>query len=283
MSNIQNISPNINESLQGIRIVDLCAGYNEVNVIKSLNAHIPSGKITAILGGSGGGKTTLLRVILGLIPHKSGKVFLGDKDVFSLSNKQFRALRRRIGVLFQDGALLSSLTLEENVALPLKEHTSLSPQIIHEEVMHTLELVGLAESAQKYPGELSGGMKKRAGLARAIITQPPLLFYDEPTSGLDPITSALMDELLLEMQACYQNMTTVLITHDLVSVRRVADHILLLKDGSAHYNGNLEDFLNSDDPYIIEFLQSQTKEHPRKNMPQTNPLVRAALDAWIEG
>ncbi len=265
-----------------IKIENLTAGYGEDDIIKSLSAIIPSGKITAILGGSGGGKTTLLRVILGLLPYKSGKIFFGNKDIFSLSAKQFRSLRRRVGVLFQDGALLSSLTLEENVALPLKEHTTLDSKIIKEAVLHTLELVGLENSAHKYPGELSGGMKKRAGLARAIITEPPLLFYDEPTSGLDPITAAEMDNLLLEMQACYQNMTTVVITHDLVSVKRVADHVLLLKDGKNHYNGEIEGFFNSNDAYIQEFTNKALVEKNKKNFIGTNEKIRKALNDWID-
>ncbi len=265
-----------------IRMENLVAGYKDEDVIKSLSANIPSGKITAILGGSGGGKTTLLRVILGLIPHKSGKIYFGDKDIFSLSSKQFRSIRRRVGVLFQDGALLSSLTLEDNVALPLKEHTDLSNSIIKDAVLHTLELVGLEDSAHKFPGELSGGMKKRAGLARAIITEPPLLFYDEPTSGLDPITAADMDELLLEMQSHYKNMTTVLITHDLTSVNKVADHILLLKGGKAHYNGEIQGFLNSDDEYIKRFTNKSQRDRKQKNFVGSNIKIRQALDAWIE-
>ena len=269
----------------GIRIENLVAGYTDNTIIKSLNAEIPAGKITAILGGSGCGKTTLLRIILGLNSHESGKIFVGDRDIFNLSSKQFRSMRRRIGVLFQDGALLSSLTLEENVGLPLKEHTQLSPAIIKKTVLDTLELVGLADAAEQHPSELSGGMKKRAGLARAIITEPPLLFYDEPTSGLDPITSALMDKLLLDMQSYYKNMTTVLITHDLTSVKRVASHILLLKDGKAHFNGDMSSFFNSDDPYILEFIDKVIRKsdpHAEMHIPAADAEVRAALDEWLK-
>jgi len=270
------------ENTWNIRIENLVAGYTDTNIIKSLNAEIPAGKITAILGESGCGKTTLLRIILGLNPHKSGKIFIGERDIFSLSSKQFRTMRRRIGVLFQDGALLSSLTLEENVGLSLKEHTKLAPAIIRKTVMNTLDLVGLADAADHYPSELSGGMRKRAGLARAIITEPPLLFYDEPTSGLDPITAARMDQLLLNMQSYYKNMTTVLITHDLTSVQRVADHALLLKDGKARYNGNINDFFKSEDPYILKFIKQDSDSDEKIHIPPTDVDVRAALDEWLQ-
>lgn len=274
----------MNSSVQkawDIKIENLSAGYGSKTIIKSMNAHIPAGKITAVLGESGCGKTTLLKVFLGLIPVQSGKFFLANKDITSLNEKSFRYMRRRFGVLFQDGALLSSLNLLDNVALPLKEHTKLSPRIIEKAVLETLDLVGLKEAAYRYPSELSGGMRKRAGLARAIITEPPLLFYDEPTSGLDPITSMRMDQLLLDMQSYYKNMTTVLITHDMSSVQRVADYILLVKDGIAHFNGTKEDFFTSSDAYIKNFLEQQEKHEQKHTLPD-NPEVRKALDTWLQ-
>lgn len=264
-----------------INIENLYSGYKDKTIIKGMNAHIPAQKITAILGESGCGKTTLLKVFLGLIPIQSGKLSIAGKDIASLSEKSFRFMRRRFGVLFQDGALLSSLNLLDNVALPLKEHTKLSSKIIEKAVLETLDLVGLKEAAYRYPSELSGGMRKRAGLARAIITEPPLLFYDEPTSGLDPITSMKMDQLLLDMQSYYQNMTTILITHDMNSVKRVADHILLVKNGLAHFNGTKEEFFSSSDPYIRNFLE-QEENHEQKHSLPDNPEVRKALDEWLK-
>lgn len=264
-----------------IKIENLSAGYGNKTIIKNMNAHIPARQITAVLGESGCGKTTLLKVFLGLIPVQSGKFFLADKDITGLSEKSFRFMRRRFGVLFQDGALLSSLSLLDNVALPLKEHTKLSDKIIKKAVLETLDLVGLKDAAYRYPSELSGGMRKRAGLARAIITEPPLLFYDEPTSGLDPITSMRMDQLLLDMQSYYKNMTTVLITHDMNSVRRAADYILLVKDGIAHFNGTKEEFFASSDPYIRNFLEQQEKHEQKHTLPD-NPKVREALNTWLQ-
>ena len=181
-----------------IRIERLEGGYGSRRIIKGMDATFPGGAITAILGESGGGKTTLLRILLGLTPPFSGRIFMGGRDIFSLTPSQFRRIRRRFGVLFQDGALLGALTLAENVALPLTEHTKLSRKVLRNAALRTLELVGLEQFADFYPSELSGGMRKRAGLARAIVTEPPLLFCDEPTSGLDPITSAQMDQLLLD-------------------------------------------------------------------------------------
>ena len=264
-----------------IRVEGLCCGYGDRPVLNSLTATLPGGGISAILGESGGGKTTLLRVILGLTKPLAGKLFLGSRDVFSLSVPQFRRLRRRFGVLFQDGALISSLTLVENVALPLSEHTRLKRSVLREAALRTLRLVNLEDFADYYPGELSGGMRKRAGLARAIVTEPPLLFCDEPTSGLDPITAAQMDQLLLDMKTHYPDMTTVVITHDLGSVWHVADHALLLKDGSAHFCGALADLRSSTDPYIRQFLDRQAVEARRMVAPPLDESVRQALAEWL--
>lgn len=265
-----------------IRVENLVAGYADKSVIRNLSAEIPAGKITAILGESGCGKTTLLRLFLGLMPAQSGKIFIGNENIFSLSPTQFRKMRRRVGVLFQDGALLSSLNLEDNVGLPLREHTNLSKSVIRKAVLDVLDLVGLADAAHKYPGELSGGMRKRAGLARAIITEPPLLFYDEPTSGLDPITATRMDQLLLDMQSYYKNMTTVLITHDMGSVKRVAEHALLLKDGQALFNGNCADLFQSEQPYIKEFVGKQMVSERPEHILETNVEVQKALTEWLQ-
>ena len=172
----------ITDNAWDICIEHLDGGYGERLVLRDLSACLPGGAITAILGESGCGKTTLLRIILGLTPPRSGRILLGGRDIFSLSARQFHKVRRRFGVLFQDGALLGALTLAENVALPLREHTTLPYKILREAALRTLQLVGLENFADFYPSELSGGMRKRAGLARAIVTEPPVLFCDEPTS-----------------------------------------------------------------------------------------------------
>ena len=264
-----------------IRIEHLEGGYGSRHVIQGMDATLPGGAITTILGESGGGKTTLLRIMLGLTPPFSGKILMGGRDIFSMSPAQFRKIRRRFGVLFQDGALLGSLTLAENIALPLTGHTDLPKATLRKAALRTLELVGLDQFADFYPSELSGGMRKRAGLARAIVTEPPLLFCDEPTSGLDPITSAQMDQLLLDMKKHYPNMTTVVITHDLGSVRHIADHVLVIGNGRTAFSGSKEELYASTDPYLRSFLDRSIQEERRMTAPPLDESVRAALAEWL--
>ena len=264
-----------------IRIEHLEGGYGSRHVIQGMDATLPGGAITTILGESGGGKTTLLRIMLGLTSPFSGKILMGGRDIFSMSPAQFRKIRRRFGVLFQDGALLGSLTLAENIALPLTEHTDLPKATLRKAALRTLELVGLDQFADFYPSELSGGMRKRAGLARAIVTEPPLLFCDEPTSGLDPITSAQMDQLLLDMKKHYPNMTTVVITHDLGSVRHIADHVLVIGNGRTAFSGSKEELYASTDPYLRSFLDRSIQEERRMTAPPLDESVRAALAEWL--
>ncbi len=237
----------------GIRLENLQLGYPGVVVLEEVDADLPAGKISVILGGSGCGKSTLLRHILGLQRPFRGRILLGGKDFFTLGRREFRSLRRRMGVLFQDGALLGSLTLGENVALPLREHTRLNDAAIAAVVKTKLELVGLADSVHRYPGQLSGGMRKRAGLARAIVLDPPVLLCDEPTSGLDPVNAAQMDQLLLDMNALY-GVTVVVVSHDLSSLRKLADYVLVLNEGRVAYAGDLAGLEATEEPYLRRFL-----------------------------
>jgi phospholipid/cholesterol/gamma-HCH transport system ATP-binding protein len=270
-------------------LLELRLGYGETVVLENLTAVLPAGKISVILGGSGSGKSTLLRHIIGLARPMAGRILMGGQDLFSLPHKAFRRIRRRMGVLFQDGALLGSLTVEENVALPLSEHTRLSPGDIHEIVLHKLSLVNLADFAGYYPSELSGGMRKRAGLARALVTDPPILLCDEPTSGLDPINAAQMDALLLTMKAHFPDMTIITVSHDMASVRAIADHVLVLADKTAAYSGDLAGLLRTDDPYLRRFLDRKPDEEKdaSPNAPDAlDPAIRErmgkALDSWLE-
>lgn len=242
------------KDIWGIRLENCSVGYPGIVVLEGLNATLPAGKISVILGGSGCGKSTLLRHVLGLSKPTCGKIFIGGEDLFQLRTKEFRNVRRRMGVLFQDGALLGSLTLGENVALPLKERTSLPAAEIRERVLHKLGLVGLEEYADYYPGQLSGGMRKRGGLARAIVTDPPVLLCDEPTSGLDPINAAQMDALLMNMNKRF-NVTVIVVSHDLQSLYATADHVLMLHDGRAVFDGTLQELKQSGDAYIRQFLE----------------------------
>ena len=241
------------EKSWSIRFEDLSVGWGDTPVLTDLNLEMPGGQINMILGGSGCGKSTLLRHILGLNRPMRGSIYLGGHNLFELPRRRFSLLRRRMGVLFQDGALLGSLTLEENVALPLKEHNLFNKAKIKEIVLHKLSLVGLADFADYYPNQLSGGMRKRAGLARALATDPPVLLCDEPTSGLDPINAAQMDELLRDMNQRL-GATIVVVSHDLGSLFNIADRAIVLHERRAIYNGPPDDLKTSDDPYLRRFL-----------------------------
>jgi len=266
-----------------IELVDLSLGYGETIVLHNLNATLPGGSISVILGGSGCGKSTLLRHIIGLSRPKGGKILMGGADIFSLPEKEFRRLRRGMGVLFQDGALLGSLTLAQNIGLPLSEHTNLTSSDIRDLVLYKLSLVGLAGFADYYPNQLSGGMRKRAGLARALITEPPVLLCDEPTSGLDPINAAHMDALLLSMKRQYPAMTIVAVSHDLASLAAIAEHVLVLHEGTAAFSGSLQALRESSDPYLRRFLDRKAEGLPEGASPvlTVSPKVRQAIDAWL--
>ncbi len=260
-------------------------GYAGHVVVRDINAQIPQGKITVILGGSGSGKSTLLRHLVGLARPISGKILLGETDFFSLSTHEFRRMRKRMGMLFQDGALLGALTVLDNVALPLREHTKLSNESIHKAAMRTLALVGLDEFASFYPGQLSGGMRKRAGLARAMITEPPFLFCDEPTSGLDPITAAHMDQMLLDMKKTFPHMTLVVVSHDLQSLERIADYVLVLNEQRLIFSGTYAELRTSEHKYLQHFLARKAHKFEQKalgNFQGQDEDVHAALLAWME-
>lgn len=265
------------EKAWDIQLEDLSVGYPGLVVLEGLNATLPAGKVSVILGGSGSGKSTLMRHVLGLSRPFSGRILLGHKDIFTLSSREFRSMRRRIGVLFQDGALLGSLTLGENVALPLKEHTRLHLDTIREVVRLKLRLVGLEDFAEFFPGQLSGGMRKRAGLARALVMDPPILLCDEPTSGLDPINAALMDQLLKNMNKHF-GVTVVVVSHDLQSLFAIADYALVLHQGKAAFAGELEELKNTQDPYLRQFLDRKPGESSIPDLGEEHELVEDHLE-----
>ena len=245
-----------------IALTDISVGYGDRVVLSGVTTTLPGGKVSVILGGSGCGKSTLLRNIIGLVPIKTGRIVLGGRDLEQQSPEERLDTRRRMGVLFQDGALLGSLRLGENIALPLREHTELTNSLIEEIVHMKLKLVGLAEFMEYFPSELSGGMRKRAGLARAMAMDPAVLLCDEPTSGLDPITAADMDQLILELRATF-DMTIVVVTHDLQSLYAIADHVVVLSAGRMLFEGPLAGLAASDDPFIRQFLARQPNRESR--------------------
>jgi phospholipid/cholesterol/gamma-HCH transport system ATP-binding protein len=257
-----------------IRMRDLVVGYPGRVVLSGVNSVLPAGKISVILGGSGGGKSTLLKNILGLAKPLAGRILLDGDDMFGRSDEAFRCLRQRMGVLFQNGALLGSLSLGENVALPLREHTDLEEDIIETVVRLKLNLVGLEPFIDYFPSQLSGGMRKRAGLARALALDPSILLCDEPSAGLDPITAAELDNLILDLLDTF-TMTIVVVTHEMQSVFAIADHVVFLRGGEVIFEGGLEELKKSEDEYIQRFL---ARESGKKRDVKAAPKVEASLE-----
>ncbi|WP_419786412.1 ABC transporter ATP-binding protein [Pseudodesulfovibrio sp.] len=264
----------VTSTAPSIRLENLTVGYGGKAVVSNLDLTFPGGRLTMVVGGSGSGKSTLLRHILQLQPAITGKIFFGGHDMCSLSSSKMHCIRQRMGVLFQDGALLGSLRLMDNIALPLREHTRLKEKKIMEIVHDRLELVGLGHAMELFPNELSGGMRKRAGLARALVMDPQVLFCDEPTSGLDPIMSAELDQLLLEMMRHF-DMTMVVVTHDLASMRALADHVVMLGEGRCLYEGSLAELERTEDPYLRHYLDRVADERDTPRL--TRPPLRGEI------
>lgn len=243
-----------------ISIKNLCAHYGEKQVLKDVNLDVNPGEILVVMGGSGSGKSTLLNHMLGLKTPSSGTVIIDGVDIVSAKNKQLRQLRKKMGVAFQGGALLSSLTVADNISLPLEQNTSLDIQTIDIMVRMKLELMNMAGTGHLMPSELSGGMLKRAGLARAVIMDPKLLFFDEPSAGLDPTTAVELDELILTLRDA-MNITIVVVTHELESVFKIADRVVVLFGGEVVANGTVEEIKNSTD----ERIQNMINRKPNTN------------------
>ncbi|MBU6433060.1 MAG: ATP-binding cassette domain-containing protein [Nitrospirae bacterium] len=237
-----------------IEVSHVSTRFGTTVVHKDVSLTIHRGEVFAIAGGNGCGKSTLMREILGLQTPTSGSTRLFGMDGRLLRDGQPPEIHRRFGVMFQQGALFSSLTLAENVAVPLKEHTKLSPEVIDDIVALKIASVGLpADSATKHPNELSGGMRRRAALARAIVMDPELLFLDEPTAGLDPIIAAGFDELVLQLKALL-GLTVVMVTHDLDSLWRISDRVAVLGNGTVLGVGTMQELSRSNDPLIREYF-----------------------------
>lgn len=228
-----------------------CLGksFGTQRVLDDVSLEVYPGEIMVILGGSGCGKSTLLRTLVGLLEPDKGTIKLFGQDIANVNEDQLKAIRKRFGILFQSGALFNSLTIGENVSLLLEEHTKLDPLTIDIMVKIKLELVGLREHADKMPAQLSGGMKKRAGLARALALDPQILFYDEPSAGLDPVTSAQIDQLIIDFTKKL-NVTSVVVTHELDSAFTIADRMCMLDKGKVLKIGSRSEFeaLRDSDP-----------------------------------
>jgi len=240
---------------------DLVVKYGERTVLSDVTMKVFPSEIRVILGTSGCGKTTLLKAIIGLLQPSAGTVKLFGAELSDPDTPQGAALLRRTGVLFQNGALLGSLTVADNVRLPLEMLTGLPDDIIDEMVMQKLAQVELPHAAALYPGELSGGMRKRAALARALAMDPPLLFCDEPSAGLDPVTSAGLDELLLKLRSML-GITIVVVTHELMSIRNIADNIIFLHQGRVLFDGSLADAQAMANGPVADFFARKHEPEP---------------------
>jgi len=247
----------VTESSTGVDNVIVCRSVEKSfaghRVLDGVNCDVPRGQITVIMGPSGTGKSVLLRHFVGLLLPDRGDVLVEGRSVPRLKDDQLLELRRTMGMLFQDGALFSSMNLYDNVAFPLRQHTKKSERQIREIVMARLQEVGLAGAEKKMPNELSGGMRKRAGFARALVLEPRILLFDEPDSGLDPVRTALLCELIKEIQRRYGS-TAVVISHDTAAVLDVADNVILLHGGKVVEQGSKERLRNSSNPFTWQFI-----------------------------
>jgi phospholipid/cholesterol/gamma-HCH transport system ATP-binding protein len=247
------IKKNFDKKYQ-IIVKDLKKSFNGTLVIKGLNLSLERGKINIIIGGSGQGKSVTMKHLMGLIKPDSGNIFIDGMDIVSMGEYELNKIRHKFGMVFQYSALFDSMNVYENIAFPLIEHTKKSKAEIKEIVAKTLDSVSLAGIEKKYPAELSGGMRKRVGLARAIVLKPEVLFYDEPTTGLDPIATKNVDELISTINKEF-GVTSVVISHDMTSTFRIAHRIAMLYGGQIVEVGTPEEFKKTQNPIAQEFLK----------------------------
>jgi phospholipid/cholesterol/gamma-HCH transport system ATP-binding protein len=240
-----------------ISVRDLSVGFGETPVLDHASLDVFEGEILGFVGGSGAGKSVLMRTIIGLLPKRSGSIEVFGTDLAAVNDDERRAIERRWGVLFQQGALFSSLTVLQNVQFPIREYLKLSPRLIEEIALAKLEMVGLDANVRgKYPSELSGGMVKRVALARALALDPDIVFLDEPTSGLDPIGAAEFDALIRTLQRTL-GLSVFMVTHDLDSLHTVCDRIAVLSEGRIIATGTIETMLASEHPWLKSYFRGK--------------------------
>ena len=237
-----------------IKLINVTKIFGKKVALRSINLEIADGETLAIIGGSGSGKSTLLRLMIGLIQPTSGEIWIGDDEISRYSEKEMMRVRLRMGMVFQYSALFDSMTVGDNVAFGLVEHTDFSKEKIQSIVREKLHQVGLDGVENRMPNELSGGMKKRVSLARAIAFGPEIIFYDEPSSGLDPVTTTKIDDLIIETQRAL-NVTSIVVTHDMVSACRIADRIAMVYNGELIAVDTPDNFKKIDDPRIKAFFR----------------------------
>ena len=236
-----------------IEIQNLSKSFGDLHVLNDVSLNVNMGENLIVFGKSGTGKSVLLKCIVGLLQPDKGSIIINGENVLEYSQKKMNAFRKSLGFLFQGAALYDSMSVRENLEFPLKRNFDFTQKEIDEKVIETLGLVGLAEAIDKVPSELSGGMRKRIGLARSIITEPELMLYDEPTTGLDPITAKEISVLILSLQKKFK-MTSIVVTHDLLCAEIIADRAIMLNEGSAMFKGTIDEMTSSHDPFLKNFF-----------------------------
>ena len=253
-----------------IRVREVHRAFGSQQVLHGVDLDIPSGATTAILGASGVGKSVLLRLMLGLLPVDAGQVVVDGETITGRGERAMGPVRRKIGMLFQNGALFDSMNVRENVVFPLREEGAEDEDTLDRMAARALELVGLPGQEGKMPATLSGGMRKRVALARAIITKPECIFYDEPTSGLDPVVSDQINHLIRRMGR-ELGVTQVVVTHDLRSLYHVADHVAYLRDGRIYFTGTPQELRQNRDPLVRDFILGRSRESIAAGVPEPGP------------
>ena len=242
-----------------IKIENIYKDIGSQKILRGINLNIMSGETMVLIGSSGGGKSVILKHITGLMKPDTGKVVINGTDICNLNESSLANIRKTIGVLFQNGALFDSMSVGQNVAFPLRERGEKNFNILVQKVTDALKLVGLEDHINKMPSALSGGMRKRVALARAMIARPKVILYDEPTAGLDPVSTGSIDTLIMEMQKKY-GITSIVVTHDMKSAKTIADRIAFLRKGSVYFCGTPEEFEQSTDPVIQNFINGSPTE-----------------------
>jgi len=241
-----------------IVVENVVKSYGDRLVLNNASFKVPRRSITVIIGSSGGGKSTLLKTLIGAYRPDSGKIIIDGKDISNIKEAELNALRRRMGMLFQNVALFGELTVGENVALPIREHTDLDEAVVEIMVKMKLEQVGLSDFEGLYPRELSGGMQKRVGIARAIALDPKIVFFDEPTAGLDPVVSGMINKLIVDLTRLL-GITSIVVTHSMEGALNVGDRLVLLYGGRVYFEGTPQEIDKSPDPLVQQFLHGSAE------------------------
>ena len=241
-----------------IEVRALTKAIGEQEILRGVDFTVGKGETLVIIGRSGGGKSVLLKHLVGLMQPDSGEIYIDGQNILGLNERKLAAIRLKVGILFQGGALFDSMTVEENIAFPLREAGERDAKVIRERVAEMLDVIEMEGQQEKMPVNLSGGMKKRVGLARAIIRRPSCVLYDEPTAGLDPVVSDSINLLIRRLQERF-HVTSIVVTHDMKSAFHIADHIAYLHQGRIHFYGTADELKTSDDPLIEDFLLGRSQ------------------------